>query len=53
MLGLAVIPYSISIGDFLNSQNMNSYPWSYVISVGLGYLVNRVASTKFYIDIAI
>ena len=31
---------------------MNSDPWSYMIYVGLGYLVKHVVSTKFAIDIA-
>ena len=31
---------------------MNYDPWSYVISVGQGYLVNHIVSTKFEIVIA-
>ena len=31
---------------------MNSDPWSYVISVGIGYLVKQLFSTKSAIDIA-
>ena len=53
MLGLKVIPYSISIRDFLKSRPMNYDPWSYMISVGLGYLFNKIVSTKFTIDIAL
>ena len=53
MLGLKVIQYSISIRDFLKSQPMNYDPWSYMISVGLGYLFNKIVSTKFTIDIAL
>ena len=51
MLGLAVIPYYYSINDLMNSQPINSDPWSHVIYVGLVYLVNHVFSTKFAIDI--
>ena len=32
---------------------MDCDPWTYTISVGLGYLVNHVVSTKFAIDIAL
>ena len=53
MLGLAVIPYYSSIRNFLNSRPMNSDAWSYVISIGLWYLVNHLVTTKFTIDIAI
>ena len=53
VLGLAVIPYYFSIRDFLNSLLINSDPCSYVISVGLGYLVNHLVSTDFAIDIAL
>ena len=53
MLGWAVIPYYLSIRDFMNSQPINSDPWSYVIYIGLGYLDNHVVSTKLSIVIAI
>ena len=53
VLGLAVIPYSYSIRDFLNLGPINSDPWSYLISIGLGYLDSHVVSTKFVIDIAL
>ena len=53
MIGLAVIPYSVSLRDFMNSRPINSKPWSYVISIGLGYLVNHVVSTKFPVYIAL
>ena len=52
VLGLAVIPYSYSIRYFLNLLPINSDPWSYVISVGLGYLVNHIFSNKFAIYVA-
>ena len=32
---------------------MNYGPWTYMISVGLGYLVNHLVSTKLTIDIAL
>ena len=32
---------------------MNFYPWSYVISVDLGYIVSHLVSTEFAIYIAI
>ena len=50
VLVLAVIPYSFSIGYFLNSWPISYDPWSYMISIGLGYLVNHVVSTMFVID---
>ena len=50
---LEVIPYSFSIRDFMNSWTMTSNPWSYVISIGIGYLVNHIVSIKFLIDIAL
>ena len=53
VLGLAVIPYYFPIRDFLNSWPINYYPWSYMISIGLGYLVNHVVYTKFDIVIAL
>ena len=53
MLGLAVILSYLSIRDLLNSCPINSDPWSYVISIGLGYLDIHVVSTKFAIDIAL
>ena len=37
----------------MNSRPMNSYPWSYVISSGLGYIVNHIVSNKFIISIVI
>ena len=52
VIGLAGIPYSISIRYFLNLWPINSDPWSYVIFIGLGYLQIHVISTKFAIDIA-
>ena len=53
VLGLAVIQCSISIRDFRSSWPINSFPWSYVIYIGLGYLDSHVVSTKFDIDIAL
>ena len=53
MISLSVIPYSFSIGDFLILLPINYDPWSYVIYIGLGYLVNYVVSTKFTIGIAL
>ena len=53
VLGLTIIPYSISIRYFLNSWPINYFPWSYVISIGLGYLDSHVVSTKLSIDIAL
>ena len=53
VLGLAVIPYSVSIRDFLNSLPINSFPWLYVISIGLGYPYSHLVSTKFSIDVAL
>ena len=37
----------------MNSSPKNSDPWSYMISIGLGYLVKHVFSTNIVIDIAI
>ena len=51
VLGLEVTSYYISIRDFLNSLPINSDPWSYVISIGIGYLDSHIVSTKFAIDI--
>ena len=53
VLGVAVIPYSALIRDFLSSWTINYDPWPYVISVGLGYLVNHIFSTKFAVDITL
>ena len=53
VLGLSVIPYSLSIRYLMNSWPINYDTWPYVISIGLGYLVNYVDSTKFAIDIAL
>ena len=53
VLGLTVILYSSSIRYFLNSWPINSDTWSYVISIGLGYLYRHVVSTKFAIDISL
>ena len=53
VLGLTIILYYISIRGFMNSWPINSDPWSYVISIGLGYLDTRVVSSKFMIDIAL
>ena len=53
MLGLAVIPYYISIRNFLNSWPINYDRWSYMISIGLGYLDSQVVLTKFVIYIAL
>ena len=51
-LGLAVIPDYLSIRSFLNSWPINSYHWSYVISIGQGCLVIHIGSTKFAIVIS-
>ena len=53
VLGLTVIPYSSWIRVFLNSLPINYFPWSYVISIGLGYLYSHVDSSKFSIVIAL
>ena len=45
--GLARIPYSSLIEAFLNLRPMNSYPWSYTILDGHGYLNSHVVSTTF------
>ena len=47
------MPYYFSSRYFLNSWPMKSDPWSYVISVGLRYLVNHLVSTKSAIYIAL
>ena len=33
----------------MNSRPMNYDTWSYIISIGQGYLVNYIVSTKFLI----
>ena len=53
VLGLAVITYYVSIRDFMNSWPTNSFTWSYVISIGLGYLDSHVVSIKFTIYITL
>ena len=53
VLGLVVILYSISIKYFLNSWPINYFPWSYVVSIGLGYLDVHLVSTKFATGIAL
>ena len=53
VLGLAVILYSVSIRDFLNSGPINYFPWSYVISIGVDYLYSHVVSTKSEIIISL
>ena len=53
VIGLAVIPYYLTIWYFMNSWLIKSDPWSYMISIGLGYLVNHVVSNKFAIYIAL
>ena len=53
VIGLATIPYSILISYFLNSWPINSDPWSYIISIGLGYLDSHLVSTKSEIGIAL
>ena len=53
MIGLAVIQYSSSIRNFLNSWPINYDSWSYMISIGLGYPFNHIVYTKFTIDIAL
>ena len=51
-LGLAIIPYWSLFRNFLKSWRINSDPWSFVIYVGIIYLVNHVVSAKFVIDIS-
>ena len=51
MISLADIPYYVSIRDFLNLLSINSDTWSYVISIGLGYLESHVVSAKLAEDI--
>ena len=53
VIGLAVILYSYSIKDFMSSWSINSFPWSWVISIGLGYLESHAVSTKFAIYMAL
>ena len=53
MIGLAVIPYSLSIRYLLNSLPMNSDHCKYVISIGIRYLDSHIVSTKLAIDITI
>ena len=53
MLGLVVILHYVPIGYLLISLPINYDPWSYMISIGLVYLVNHVVSTEFAIDIAV
>ena len=53
VLGFAVILYYFSIRDFLKLWPINYDPWSYVISIGIWYLLNHVVSTKFMIDMTI
>ena len=53
VLGLETILYYFSIGYLLNSLPINSATWSYMISIGLGYLDSHIFSTKFAIDIAL
>ena len=42
-----------SIGMFLNSWPINYDPWSYVISISIGYLDRHLVSTNFEIYIAL
>ena len=51
MLGLANITYYYSIIDLMNKRKISYDNWSFVISVGLGYLSNNLVPTKFVIDI--
>ena len=51
VLGLAVISHYSSIRDFLKPWPINSVPWSYLVSIGLGYLDSHVVSNKFAIYI--
>ena len=53
VLGLEVIPYSVSIRDFLNLRPINYDPWSSIISMDLGYMDSHTVSNKFTIDIDI
>ena len=53
VIGFSVNPYSVLIKYFLNSWPINSDTWSYVIYIGLGYLLNHVVSNNLKIDIAI
>ena len=49
VIGLVVIPHSISIRDLLNSWPINYDPWSYMVSIGLGYPDINIVSTKLTI----
>ena len=51
--GLEVILYYVSIRYFMNSLPINSFPRSYIISIGLGYIESHKVSTKFAIGIYI
>ena len=53
VIDLETIPYYVSVRDVLNLQPIDSDPWSYVISIGIGYLYSHVVSTKFAIVIAL
>ena len=53
VLVLSVILYYISISYFLNSWPINYYPWSYKMSIGLGYLNSQIVSTEVIIDTAL
>ena len=44
MLGLAFMPYYVSIREFMNLLPINSFPWSYMID-------SQVVLTKFVIYI--
>ena len=46
---LALIPYYFLNRSFLNALPRNSFPRSYIIIVGRGYLHNHVFSTSFFI----
>ena len=51
-VGLYFISYSSCIREFLKSLPIHYYPWSYIISVGQGYLYIVRVSNKFDISIA-
>ena len=53
VISLAVILYSYLISDILDLLPIYYFPWSYIISIGLGYLYSHAVSNNFAIVINI